>query len=448
MSRAAKAVSLGISSAFATPLDKLVLASEPVPNLPIGVAQGLHPGRVVWAHDPKATNWDGPGRGHWWEGNYTNQAIVDHMMSGAIRQLSGKPSDRAAWHALIQHFNQTHGNGNAGYRKGEKVTIKVNLVGCIAGHDGAVDPKSYDMVSELDYMNASPQMMLALLRQLVYAAGMPQEDISVGDPLSLFPNQYYDILHREFPSVQYLDHDGGNASHPRTLVKYSSIPFYWSCRPTGTVQDYIPVPYAEAKYFINMASLKSHGGAGVTLCGKNHFGSLLRKPPDKGYYDMHVSLPNLVPASGHYRSLVDLMGHAHTGGKTLLCLIDGLYPGPHADEHSPRRWFNPPFNGQWACSLLASQDAVAIDSVALDFLRAEWYDYPRMSGTDDYLHEAALADNPPSGAFYDPDHAANTTRLASLGVHEHWNNARERQYSRNLGKGAGIELIWVGPRAA
>jgi hypothetical protein len=64
-----------------------------------------------------------------------------------------------------------------------------------------------------------------------------------------------------------------------------------------------------------------------------------------------------------------------------------------------------------------------------------------MQGTDDYLHEAALADNPPSGTFYDPNHANNVVRLASLGVHEHWNNPQARQYSRNLGTGRGIELI-------
>jgi hypothetical protein len=436
----------GFSSAFQIPSDQLVLASNPLPNLPIGIAQGLHPGRVVWAHDPKASDWAGPGQGHWWEGGHTNQAVVDSMMSGAIQRVGGKASDAKAWNALIKHFNQTHGNGNVGYRKGEKVTIKVNLVGCIVG--GGVDPKSYDLVQGLDYMNASPQMILALLRQLVHAVGVNPQDISVGDPLSLFPNQYLDPLYREFPNVHYLDHDGGSASFPRTRVQYSSIPFFWSSHPAGMAQDYVPVPYAEAKYLINMANLKSHVSAGVTLCAKNHYGSLLRRPPDKGYYDMHETLARGVQGSGHYRAVVDLMGHAHTGGKTLLYLIDGLYPGVHPTEFSPRKFSTPPFNGQWASSLLASQDPVAIDSVAFDFLWAEWNDFPHMSGADDYLHEAALADHPPSGMFYDPDHAANTTRLASLGVHEHWNNLQDKQYSRNLGKGEGIELVRFGPNAA
>ena len=111
----------------------------------------------------------------------------------------------------------------------------------------------------------------------------------------------------------------------------------------------------------------------------------------------------------------------------------------------PRKFSTAPFNGHWASSLFASQDPVAIDSVGFDFLWAEWSDHPHIAGADDYLHEAALADKPPSGTYYDPDHATNTRRMASLGVHEHWNNAQAKQYSRNLGKRAGIELVQAGP---
>jgi hypothetical protein len=54
------------------------------------------------------------------------------------------------------------------------------------------------------------------------------------------------------------------------------------------------------------------------------------------------------------------------------------------------------------------------------------------------MHEAALADKAPSGTVYDPSQEGKP--VASLGVHEHWNNATDKQYSRNLGKREGIEL--------
>jgi hypothetical protein len=418
-------------------------ADNPEPNAPIGLAKGIHPGRVVWVHDPDATSWAGPGQGHWWEPGQTDQAAVDGLMSASLRRLTGESTDPEAWKALFRYYNRTHGGEGSGYRAGEKIAIKVNLVGCIVSRGGCVDPTSYELVRERDYMNTSPQMMLALLKQLVGSAGVAQSDISIGDPLSRFPKEYYEILHREFPAVRYMDHDGGTATQPRRRVQPSPVALYWSCRPTGVIQDYIPDAYAEAKYFINLANLKAHTMAGITVCAKNHFGSLARTPVEKGYYNMHQSLTRNVQQSGSYRALVDLMGHAHIGGKELVYFIDGLYPGVHPVEHSPRKWNSAPFNGDWASSLLASQDPVAIDSVAFDFLWTEWPDHPHMAGTDDYLHEAALADNPPSKTFYDPDHATATTRLASLGTHEHWNNPGSKQYSRNLGTGKGIELIPV-----
>lgn len=423
-------------------------AATAEPNRPIGIGQGIHPGRVVWVHDPRATKWNGPGEGHWWEDAHTIQSAVDGMMAQAVQRLTGETGGRQAWDRLFRDFNRTRGRGNTPYRKGEKIAIKVNFVGTIFSEKN-IDPKTYALTGKrLDYMNTSPQMIRALLRQLVNQAGVNQEDISVGDPLSLFPSQYYDLLHGEFPDVRYIDYTAGSEGHPRTKVAYSKVPLYWSSRPEGKKQDYVPVHYAEAQYLINMANLKAHTMAGVTLCAKNHFGSLIRRPPDAGYLDMHESTARSNPGMGTYRVMVDLMGHAHLGGKTLLHLIDGLYPGVHPPDNAPRKWSTPPFDGSWAASLLASQDPVAIDSVGFDFLWAEWDDHPRMPGADDYLHEAALAADPPSGTFYDPNHPTATVRLASLGVHEHWNNPRDRQYSRNLGKSEGIELVRVDRAAA
>jgi hypothetical protein len=287
-------------------------------------------------------------------------------------------------------------------------------------------------------MNTSPQMILALLRQLSGVVGVGQQDISVGDTLALFANEYYDLLRGEFPKVNYVDHSG---KFGRVEAKPSTEPLYWSARPQGCKQDYVAGFIAGADYMVNLANLKAHTGAGVTLCAKNHFGSLVRTPVERGYYDLHPS--GFSKDEKTCRVLVDLMGHAHIGGKTVLYLVDGLYPGIHPKEQAPKPWQSAPFNGNWAASLLASQDPVAIDSVGFDLLWTEYEDFPRKGGADDYLHEAALANNPPSGTFYDPDHPTNVKRLPSLGVHEHWNNAQEKKYSRNLGTGQGIELLPV-----
>lgn len=83
---------------------------------------------------------------------------------------------------------------------------------------------------------------------------------------------------------------------------------------------------------------------------------------------------------------------------------------------------------------------MAIDAVGLDFLRCEWPDAPDMAFSDQYLFEAAMIQNPPSKAKYDPQRT--NASLTSLGVMEHWNNPRDKKYSRNLNAGNGIELIY------
>ncbi len=62
-----------------------------------------------------------------------------------------------------------------------------------------------------------------------------------------------------------------------------------------------------------------------------------------------------------------------------------------------------------------------------------------MTFSDQYLIEAAMAQNPPSKVKYDPQR--NNASISSLGVMEHWNNPMEKKYSRNPGKKEGIELV-------
>ncbi len=203
----------------------------------------------------------------------------------------------------------------------------------------------------------------------------------------------------------------------------------------GLPAGYLPKQVTQAKYMINMALLRPHGMAGVTLTAKNHFGSI-HFPTEGGWLPrvLHDSVLRTQPM-GSYNALVDLVGHRHLGGKTMLYLLDGLYTAEH-NEGSVFKWAS--LGDQWASSLLISQDPIAIDSVALDILSSEPRATQVRGNADNYLHEAAQAQKPPSGTIYSPDPGC---RLESLGVHEHWNNAADRKYSRNLGRKEGIELI-------
>jgi hypothetical protein len=446
-------------------------AAAESPNAPVGEAKGIFPGRVVWVHAPDAVNWNGYTSSEpWWQTNHTDLAVVEEMLSKAIRSVGGGSTDAEAWDALFRYFNQTHARGSRGYQAGEKIAIKINLTTCNARsgtstvdiHGTYEKRNAYSDGHWMNTIDNSPQMILTLLRHLVYTVGVQPTDISVGDPTGLFPKYMWDRLHPEFPAVHYFDNFGGAG---RTRTEFSGVEFNWSAPDAaGKVQDYVPQPFAQADYLINFAILKGHS-VGVTLCAKNLYGALLRcpdgyfrdalgrdQPGTLDYLNLHASTPDpgisTAQGLGHYRALVDLMGHPALGGNTLLCLVDGLFGGYFWDSH-PQKWNSAPFNGDWPSSLFASQDPVAIDSVCYDFLLNEWPNVVSngsaspgnglQGGAEDYLHEAAQASNPASGTLYDPGKTGS--RLASLGVHEHWNNAAEKQYSRNLGTGVGIELV-------
>ncbi len=455
-----------------TSLPSLYSWADNPPHTPVGVAKGIFPGRVAWVHAPGAVKWDGYNSPeHWYESNHCDLATVSLMLSKAVQSVGGATSDGAAWDSIFNYYNQAHGNGTRGYQAGEKIAIKINLTTCNARSgsstvdiNGTYEKNNAYDGHWLNSIDTAPQLLLSLLRQLVNSAGVPQTNISIGDPTGNFPKYLWDRLHPEFPNVVYFDNYGQQG---RARVELSSVPFHWSVTNANTpgspvVQDYVPVPFAQANYLINLAIPKSHAGAGITVCAKNFYGALLRCPdgyfrdakgPNQGgttnFSSMHKSLPNSSwgPAGlGKYRALVDLMGHPDLGGKTLLCIGDMLFSGQDWSAR-PYKWNSAPFNGNWPSSIFVSQDQVALDSVCYDFLYREWpalVDSSGMAGgAEDYLHEAALANSPPSGTFYDP--AKTGTRLASLGVHEHWNNPVDKKYSRNLDpiNGTGIELVAI-----
>jgi hypothetical protein len=434
-----------------------------IPNIPYGEGKGIFPGRVVWAWNPDATDenctntMNDPVRGEdgYFLAKNNNQPVIDNMLHDAVLRLTGAYSVSEAWNKLFADFNQRNGNGLKNYATDEKVFVKINQGG------GGWLTRSSDLSYLTDswveeyygIAETSPQIVIGLLKQLVNEFGIAEDDIYVGDPLAHIYKHNYEQMSAVFPGVKYVDKSHSDLG--RTLLTVSDDPvIFYSDKGSvmkDAISDKLYKEYEEADYVINVAALKAHARAGITLTAKNHFGTHTRDDATHLHPGL-VAAENDIPDRtdyGMYRVLTDIMGHEQLGGKTVLFMVDGLWGGPEATE-KPVKWDMAPFNGDWPNSLFISQDQVALESVCFDFLRNEFDDpddigkaRPLMGGVDDYLHQAADSIFWPEGIVYDPEN--DGTPIGSLGVHEHWNNVADKQYSRNLGFDDGIELISTNP---
>ena len=129
---------LALSTFLQTDQKAYALVTSPPdgPNNPMGTGVGLNSGRVVWIHNPDATDETCSNRrnDYWYMDSNTNQEVVNKMVSDALQKLTGKSSDAEAWDAIFHYYNSNHGKGDVGYTAGEKFVIKINLNGGTSGN--------------------------------------------------------------------------------------------------------------------------------------------------------------------------------------------------------------------------------------------------------------------------------------------------------------------------
>lgn len=448
-------------------------------NEPMGEAQGIFPGRVVWALNPDATNENQTGTDdgqiavsenddYYFLIKNNDQAVIDSMMDDVVLNLTGEAGVSNAWQALFKFHNQKKAGRDSSYIPGEKIFIKINATSILQGDGGqpwhtweptALTKYKPNWWAHPDVVETTPQIVLSVLRQLIDEAGVRQQDIYIGDPMKNVYKHLFDYWKSEFPDINVLGNDieynGLNlAALDRVPVaKTSSDVLFYSDKGTimdEAVSDKLYTIHEQAAYLINIASLKAHACAGITLCAKNHFGSQARADAQhlhKGLVGEENDQPYRTEY-GMYRVQVDLMGHQLLGGNTVLFVVDGLYSAVEGwSDAYPVKWQMAPFNGDFTNSIIASLDPVALESVCFDLLRTEYdgpqveFNRPNMAGVDDYLRQAADSTNWPEGISYDPED--DRVPISSLGVYEHWNNPIDMQYSRNLGTGNGIELVKI-----
>jgi hypothetical protein len=269
-------------------------------------------------------------------------------------------------------------------------------------------------------------------------------------------NTLYDKFYAEFPDINYVSKRIITGRYELTPGTKPGI--YYSDKGkvmtelSGASHTFFK-EMMDADYILNVPAMKGHRWGGVTMFAKNWFGA----NTTDGSWQLHKGLmkPDSDPLRTgykHYRVFVDLMASKYLGGKTLLYYMDALWSTSY-EHQKPQKFRSAPFNNDWCSSLLFSLDPVAIESVGLDILQKEFtkeeidnnrdtpdrYTYVQWDGVDDYLHQAASKEWWPDSITYDPD--SSGTPIRSLGVHEHWNNTTDMEYSKNLGTGEGIELV-------
>ena len=375
-------------------------------NKPIGEGRGIHPGRVAWIHSPGVATWDGH-TGLWVEDRWNDQQKADAMITEAVMQLTGETNAQKGWQALFKHFNKEHGKGNRGYKKGETITVKLNLNNALT-HRDTIE------------LNSSPFVTLALVRSMIKDGGIREQDIILCEPSRTITDSIYNKVHREFPQVRFIDNIGGEG---REKCEYYPDMITYS-QDNGKLARGLAKCIVDADYLINSSLLKTHVGPGVTLTSKNWYGAtdIALMWQKNGHNNFSQDKRNGKPA---YKTFADWMSHKHLGQKTLFFLIDGTYGSRHVNGAPFPKWQKAPFNNQWCCSIIVSQDEVACDAVGMDLIISEWPEYGSLNYCDEYLVEAASLPNAPSGTEYKQEGKALTK---SLGLMEHCD--KNRKYTK------------------
>jgi hypothetical protein len=424
-------------------------------NMPLGTARGIFPGRVAWAYNPEAVQYNpAAANGFWWEDQNTIPEKVDEMFTRSLDAITGATTSYAGWDSLFKASNEILGKGDVGYAPGEKIAIKANLlVGLGGGSEQWMRPMP------------APQLLFSMVEDLIVVMGIPGEYITVYDVSARIPDPIMDPFknheNSEFQQVRFVGNPG-YITDDRYIAAREDTSYRIHFADTSVTSVYLVKSITESDYLINLTNFKAHNMAGVTLCAKNLYGSVYiptatdlytngfgpnNKDGHSGLHrcatvhDFEDGNVGFFPARemGTFNYLVDIMGHPEIYNKTMLYIVDGLYGC--SIQNKIDKFIS--FGRKYSASLFMSQDPVALESVSVDFLRNEPVCATYVQGyVDNWLHESSQANDPASGMVYDP--AGKGIPLESLGVHEHWNNAEDKQYTRNLGTGEGIELYRVG----
>ena len=190
----------------AEPLPKESLVKEfqwkpGVSNQPIGTARGIYPGRVVMTRYPEVCRWKGRWQleeDQWFLPENTDLEKCSEMMSVTLKRLTGTDNDQKAWRKIFAYYHQQRfGRKDGAYKPGEVVAIKANLN----------NAKARERQSNMS--DGTPQVILAMVRQLVKGAGVRPQDIIIYDGRRPIAAEILNLVWGEYPDVRFVQDDPG-----------------------------------------------------------------------------------------------------------------------------------------------------------------------------------------------------------------------------------------------
>jgi hypothetical protein len=302
-----------------------------------------------------------------------NEAVVLELLTAGLLELTGRASARQAWLQLL-----------AGYRPGDRITIKVNL-----------NNASYHEAITTNRMDQSAQAINAVIASLVSSLQVPEQQITVADP----SRWIHPVIVRQrcaFPHIKWVDSRSADLWDPSEQVVFSrDQPVRPDIPPNlpEAVDFFLARVYTETEHIINLCLLKNHG-CGVTGAMKNHFGAI--PPPAAKFF--HTGL-------GHKSYIADLCNTPSIRNKVRVNICEAIFGNWHNNVWSPRPWRT--FPGGTPNSLFLGTDPVAFDSVLLQHITSE---VTLRGDTVDAWVRTAITDH---------DFLQYAMDYHRLGIHEH-----------------------------
>ena len=258
------------------------------------------------------------------------------MIDTGLMRLTGTATAIKAWKQLLPE-----------YQPGKKIAIKENFNDSIMG-GGTRGYQDNDA-----YVDALPQILNSIIRGMK-SFGVVENDIWVYDASRYITDRFRALV--PYDNIHYFDRTGNGADVERATFS-SSVPSstinFSGTGYTGTnkICDIV----VQADYLINIPIFKRHGGAGITLCMKNHLGTI------NGFlYGSHNMHNFFYLSASQYNSesnpILNINTNLHIRDKTVLNIGNGLYGAWPSNNEVPKKWSS--FNNDSPNILFFSVDPV------------------------------------------------------------------------------------------